>query len=133
VSAHGDHDLGHTVAGWTGTSIGALGSTVLGAAVVTASAAVLWLGVAIVVLAALTCWILHLAGWGKATGPRPPALQGWRTRDTGARLGHPGCLGCRLAGRGGARALPAGRRPHAPGPRAGVVRANGRGAEPAPR
>ena len=133
MSAHGDHDLGHTVAGWTGTSIGALGSTVLGAAVVTASPAVLWLGVAIVVLAALTCWILHLAGWGKAAGPRPPALQGWRTRDTGARLGHPGCLGCRLAGRGGARALPAGRRPHAPGPRAGVVRANGRGAEPAPR
>ncbi|MDQ0796255.1 HGxxPAAW family protein [Streptomyces sp. B1I3] len=100
MSAHGDYDLGHTVAGWAGTAIGVLGSAVLGAAVITTSAAVLRLGLAVVVLAALTTWVLHLAGWGKPTGPRPPAGQGWRTRDTAARRGHPGCLGCRMAGRG---------------------------------
>ncbi|MFB4424278.1 HGxxPAAW family protein [Streptomyces sp. QL37] len=102
MSAHGDHDLGHTVAGWTGTAIGVLGSAVLGLAAVLTSAAVLWLGVAVLALAALTCWALHLAGWGKPGGPRPEGVRDWRTRDTAARHGHPGCLGCRLAGRGGA-------------------------------
>ncbi|MFF5895830.1 HGxxPAAW family protein [Streptomyces argenteolus] len=128
MSVHGDHDLGHTVAGWTGTAIGTLGSAVLGAAVVTASAALLWLGAAIVVLAALTCWILHLAGWGKATGPRPAGRQGLRTRDAGARRGHPGCLGCRLAGRSGAPAA----EPR-PGARAALARVAGGGAEPVAR
>ncbi|MFJ4837604.1 HGxxPAAW family protein [Streptomyces sp. NPDC088746] len=105
MSAHGDHDLGHTVAGWTGTAIGVLGSAVLGAAVIATSATLLWLGLAVLVLAAATCWALHLAGWGKPTGPRPPSRQDWRSRDTAARIGHPGCLGCRMAGRGG---VPAG-------------------------
>ncbi|MFI8005167.1 HGxxPAAW family protein [Streptomyces sp. NPDC086010] len=105
MSAHGDYDLGHTVAGWTGTAVGVLGSAVLGAGVVTASAAVLWAGAAVVVLAALVCWVLHLAGWGKATGLRPTAAQDWRVRDTGARGGHPDCLGCRMAGRGRSRAV----------------------------
>ncbi|MEU3245183.1 HGxxPAAW family protein, partial [Streptomyces sp. NPDC006875] len=54
----------------------------------------------VVVLAAPATWLLHLAGWGKATGPRPVAQQHWRVRDRSARHGHPGCLGCRLAGRG---------------------------------
>ncbi|MEU1125399.1 HGxxPAAW family protein [Streptomyces sp. NPDC005899] len=104
MSAHGDADLGHTVAGWTGTAIGVLGSVVLGAGVITTSAAVLALGLAVVVLAAVTTWVLHLTGWGKGSGPRPPAEQPWRIRDTGARRGHPGCLGCRMAGRGRAAA-----------------------------
>lgn len=101
MSAHGDHDLGHTVAGWTGTAVAVLGSTVLGPAVVLTSAVMLWLGVAVLVLSALTCWVLHLAGWGKPTGPRPEDQRDWRTRDATARHGHPGCLGCRLAGRRG--------------------------------
>ncbi|MFC8590731.1 HGxxPAAW family protein [Streptomyces atroolivaceus] len=114
MSAHGDHDLGHTVAGWTGTAIGAAGGVLLGAAVVTTSAALLGLGLAVVALAALTCWALHLAGWGKPTGPRPKDRQDWRLRDTAARHGHPGCLGCRMAGRG--RLRPAGAAGSAPAP-----------------
>ncbi|MET7367905.1 HGxxPAAW family protein [Streptomyces sp. NPDC005566] len=107
MSAHGDHDLGHTVAGWTGTAIGVLGSAVLGAGVIATSAAILWLGAAVVATAALTCWALHLAGWGKAAGPRPAGAQDWRSRDPAARHGHPGCLGCRMAGRGRIRAAAA--------------------------
>ncbi|MFJ6851530.1 HGxxPAAW family protein [Streptomyces sp. NPDC091271] len=101
MSAHGDHDLGHTVAGWTGTAIGVLGGAVLGVAVIATSAALLWLGLGVLVLAGAACWALHLAGWGKPTGPRPRSAQDWRSRDTAARHGHPGCLGCRMAGRGG--------------------------------
>ncbi|MEV7344155.1 HGxxPAAW family protein [Streptomyces sp. NPDC093544] len=99
MSAHGDHDMGHTVAGWTGTAMATVGTTILGVALAAGSPVGLWSGGAVVVLAALTTWLLHLAGWGKAGGPRPFG-HGWRTRDTAARRGHPGCLGCRLAGRG---------------------------------
>lgn len=108
MSAHGDHDMGHTVAGWTGTAMATLGSAVLGVALAAGSPVGLWSGGAVVVLAALTTWLLHLAGWGKAGGPRPVGHD-WRTRDTTARRGHPGCLGCRLAGRGAgsAKAVPA--------------------------
>ncbi|MFF9685823.1 HGxxPAAW family protein [Streptomyces sp. NPDC014623] len=116
MSAHGDHDLGHTVAGWTGTALGVLGSAVLGAAVITTSAALLGLGAVVVALAAATCWALHLAGWGKPTGPRPKSRQGWRSRDTSARRGHPGCLGCRMAGRGRLRPAAAAGLPSAPAP-----------------
>ncbi|MGW2202745.1 HGxxPAAW family protein [Streptomyces sp. NPDC001774] len=99
MSAHGDHDLGHTVAGWTGTGIATVGCTGMGVAFAAHSTAGLLLGGAVVVLAALTTWCLHLAGWGKPTGPRPAGQQHWRVRDTTARRGHPDCLGCRLAGR----------------------------------
>lgn len=37
---------------------------------------------------------------GKPPGRRPAAEWGLRVRDLGAREGHPGCVGCRLAGRG---------------------------------
>lgn len=99
MGVHGDHDLGHTVAGWTGTTMAIIGCTITAAAIIAGSPAGLWLGGAVVVLAALTSWFLHLAGWGKATGPRPPNRRDWRIRDTAARQGHPDCLGCRLAGR----------------------------------
>ncbi|GHC77127.1 HGxxPAAW family protein [Streptomyces flavofungini] len=102
MSMHGDHDMGHTVAGWTGTCTAVLGSAVLGVGLAVDSAGVLVAGGAVVVLAALATWVLHLAGWGKPTGPRPVAQQPWRVRDTAARRGHPHCLGCRLAGRSGA-------------------------------
>ncbi|MET9613681.1 HGxxPAAW family protein [Kitasatospora indigofera] len=99
MSAHGDHDMGHTVAGWTGSALTIAGSTVLGLAFVAGSPAGVGAGGAILVLAALTTWLLHLSGWGKPTGPRPAGRRDWRTRDTAARQGHPDCLGCRLAGR----------------------------------
>ncbi|WP_327677472.1 HGxxPAAW family protein [Streptomyces sp. NBC_00467] len=99
MSAHGDHDMGHTVAGWTGTALATAGTAVVGAGLAAGSPWGLGLGGAVVVLAALTTWLLHLAGWGKPSGPRPPGRRSWRTRDTTVRNGHPGCVGCRLAGR----------------------------------
>ncbi|MFD0397402.1 HGxxPAAW family protein [Kitasatospora sp. NPDC127121] len=99
MSAHGDHDMGHTIAGWTGSVIAILGFTVAGAALVLGSAAGLWAGGILTALGALASWLLHLAGWGKPTGPRPPAHRHWRTPDPAGRQGHPHCLGCRLAGR----------------------------------
>ncbi|WP_405656609.1 HGxxPAAW family protein [Streptomyces sp. RK9] len=104
MSMHGDHDMGHTVAGWTGTCTAVLGSVVMGVGLAAGSTVVQVAGAAVVVLAALVTWFLHLTGWGKPSGPRPVAEQPWRARDTAARGGHPDCLGCRLAGRGGAAA-----------------------------
>lgn len=104
MSMHGDHDMGHTLAGWTGTCTAVLGGAVAGVGLAANSTGVLVAGGAVVVLAALATWFLHLAGWGKPTGPRPVAQQPWRVRDTAARRGHPDCLGCRLAGRRGAAA-----------------------------
>ncbi|MFD7734948.1 HGxxPAAW family protein [Kitasatospora phosalacinea] len=100
MNAHGDHDMGHTVAGWTGSALGILAFTTAGAGLVLASPAVLWTGAALAPAAALATWLLHLAGRGKPSGPRPPHLRHWRTRDLAAREGHPDCTGCRLAGRG---------------------------------
>ncbi|MFJ7966614.1 HGxxPAAW family protein [Streptomyces sp. NPDC096324] len=98
---HGDddHDLGHTVAGWSGAGIAALGFGFCGLAMIRASGLLVLAGVAVLVLAALATWMLHLAGWGKPSGPRPVAQWGWRVRDVTARDGHSDCLGCRLAGR----------------------------------
>ncbi|MFH9068902.1 HGxxPAAW family protein [Streptomyces alboflavus] len=104
MSMHGDHDMGHTVAGWTGTCAAVLGSAVTGVGLAADSTGGLVAGGAVVVLAALATWVLHLAGWGKPSGTRPVAERPWRVRDTAARGGHPDCLGCRLAGRGGAAA-----------------------------
>ncbi|MFG3343528.1 HGxxPAAW family protein [Streptomyces sp. NPDC048018] len=99
MSAHGNVDLGHTVAGWTGTAVAVVGLSVLGLSVVTVSPPLALLGAGLGVLAALTTWWLHLAGWGKPTGPRPESEWSWRVRDRTALRGHPHCLGCRLAGR----------------------------------
>ncbi|MFF2306984.1 HGxxPAAW family protein [Streptomyces sp. NPDC058128] len=99
MSAHGDVDLGHTLAGWTGTTLAGLGSAVAGAGICLDRAWALWLGAALAVLAAAATWALHLAGWGKPSGPRPAGQWDWRVRDTDAAHGHPDCLGCRLAGR----------------------------------
>ncbi|CAL9507427.1 hypothetical protein SUDANB176_03579 [Streptomyces sp. enrichment culture] len=99
MSAH-PYDHGHTVAGWTGVGIVSAGTAVLGLGVGTVSRALLAGGLGIVVAGLLVTWALHLAGWGKPSGPRPREQWDWRVRDLGARQGHPGCLGCRLAGRG---------------------------------
>ncbi|MGW2960671.1 HGxxPAAW family protein [Streptomyces sp. NPDC001220] len=94
------HDEGHTVAGWTGTAIATVGSGLLGWGVCAVSVPALVGGGAVGAVSILVTWYLHLAGWGKPPGPRPRAQWALGTRDTGARDGHPGCVGCRLAGRG---------------------------------
>ncbi|MER7763457.1 HGxxPAAW family protein [Streptomyces sp. NPDC097619] len=114
MSAHGHVDLGHTVAGWTGTALGVLAAAVGGASLCLDRTPGLWLGGALAVVAVLVTWALHLAGWGKPGGPRPETEWSWRVRDTAARAGHPGCVGCRAAG----RRVPAATAP-APGPAAG--------------
>ncbi|MEU0068988.1 HGxxPAAW family protein [Streptomyces sp. NPDC006332] len=99
MSAH-QYDEGHTVAGWTGFGIATVGTAVLGLGVCTVSTPLLVAGAAIDVVSLFAAWALHLAGWGKAPGKRPREQWGMRVRDTGARGGHPGCVGCRMAGRG---------------------------------
>lgn len=94
------YDEGHTVAGWTGTAIGTAGSVALGLGVCGWTPGFA-LGAVISVAALLVTWVLHLAGWGKPPGPRPRDSWRMRDRDLSARAGHPGCLGCRLAGRRG--------------------------------
>ncbi|RZU22071.1 HGxxPAAW family protein [Streptomyces sp. BK239] len=98
------YDEGHTIAGWTGVAITAVGGSVAGVGVCASSGALLSVGLMIVALAALVTWVLHLTGWGKPPGVRPREEWGMRVRDPHARGGHPECLGCRLAGRGRARA-----------------------------
>lgn len=99
MSAHGDVDMGHTVAGWTGTAIALAGLCVMGFAVVAVSPLIALLGAGAVALAGVVTWALHLAGWGKPSGPRPRDEWSWRVRDRAARHGHRDCLGCRMAGR----------------------------------
>ncbi|MEU1407556.1 HGxxPAAW family protein [Streptomyces sp. NPDC005728] len=94
------YDEGHTIAGWTGFGIATVGSGVVGLGVCTVSVPALVGGLAIVGVSVLVTWVLHLSGWGKPPGVRPRGQWGMRTRDTRAREGHPGCVSCRLAGRG---------------------------------
>jgi hypothetical protein len=97
------YDEGHTVAGWTGSAIGTVGSVAAGMGVCGWGPGIP-LGLAISVLALLVTWGLHLAGWGKPPGPRPRDQWPSLVRDRSASGGHPQCLGCRLAGRRGAPA-----------------------------
>ncbi|WP_060887755.1 HGxxPAAW family protein, partial [Streptomyces caniscabiei] len=89
------YDEGHTVAGWTGTAIAAVGSTALGLGVCGWTPG-LALGAVISVAALVVTWVLHLGGWGKPPGPRPRDQWSLRVRDRSARGGHVDCLGCRL-------------------------------------
>jgi hypothetical protein len=91
--------MGHTVAGWTGTAIALIGFSLCGLGVVAVSALTILIGAATLATAALITWLLHLAGWGKPSGPRPADQWDWRVRDVTARRGHPDCFGCRIAGR----------------------------------
>ncbi|MFG2710841.1 HGxxPAAW family protein [Streptomyces goshikiensis] len=104
MSAHGHVDLGHTVAGWTGTTLALLGCAGAGLALCAGWTPGIWAGLGLVAAAGLVTWPLHLAGWGKPSGPRPASEWDWRTRDAAARTGHANCLGCRA---GGARRAPA--------------------------
>ncbi|MFE1878262.1 HGxxPAAW family protein [Streptomyces diastatochromogenes] len=94
------YDEGHTVAGWTGFGIAVVGTGVVGFGVCTVSVPAVVGGLAIVGVSVLVTWMLHLSGWGKPPGVRPRDQWGMRVRDTRAREGHAGCVGCRLAGRG---------------------------------
>ncbi|MFI5530485.1 HGxxPAAW family protein [Kitasatospora sp. NPDC051853] len=94
---HGHHDMGHTLAGWTGTAVVTAGTVLAGVGMCAGSPLLLRLGAAVVVLGALATWALHLTGWGKPSGPRPEQQWSWKVRDT---TRHTDCLGCRLAGRG---------------------------------
>ncbi|AEY90334.1 hypothetical protein SHJG_5066 [Streptomyces hygroscopicus subsp. jinggangensis 5008] len=94
------YDEGHTIAGWTGAAIATAGGAVAGLGVCTASLPVVGAGLAVVAVSVLVTWALHLSGWGKPPGVRPREQWGMRVRDTQARDGHAGCVGCRLAGRG---------------------------------
>ncbi|MET8801627.1 HGxxPAAW family protein [Streptomyces sp. NPDC004546] len=94
------YDEGHTVAGWTGFGIATVGSGVVGLGVCAASLPLVVGGLAVVAVSVLVTWVLHLAGWGKPPGVRPRGQWGMRVRDAQARGGHPGCVSCRLAGRG---------------------------------
>ncbi|MGX2997002.1 HGxxPAAW family protein [Streptomyces sp. JNUCC 64] len=97
----GQHDGGHTVAGWAGFTGTTVGSLVIGTGVVGWRPGI-WLGLAVLAATAALTWALHLAGWGKPPGPRPTGRRRLTARDPAAREGHPNCLGCRLAGRSGA-------------------------------
>ncbi|WP_327316253.1 HGxxPAAW family protein [Streptomyces sp. NBC_01235] len=116
------YDEGHTIAGWTGVAIAALGGSLVGVGVCVASMPAVVGGGVVVAVSALVTWRLHLAGWGKPPGVRPRAEWGMRVRDPGARGGHPGCVGCRLAG----RAREAGAALSVPGP---TVAGDGTGME----
>ncbi|MEU6596307.1 HGxxPAAW family protein [Streptomyces flaveolus] len=109
------YDEGHTIAGWTGVAIATAGGTVVGLGVCTVSLPLVGAGLAVVVVSVLVTWALHLSGWGKPPGVRPREQWGMRVRDTQARQGHPGCVGCRLAGRGRPAEAPASLSASAPG------------------
>ncbi|MGW4437961.1 HGxxPAAW family protein [Streptomyces sp. NPDC004596] len=94
------YDEGHTIAGWTGVAVATTGCAVAGWGVCAPSAAGVAGGLVAVAGSVLVTWALHLTGWGKPPGVRPRAQWSLRSRDTQARDGHPGCVGCRLAGRG---------------------------------
>lgn len=106
MSAH-QYDEGHTVAGWTGFGIATVGTAVLGLGVCRVSGVLIAGGLAVTAVSVLVTWALHLSGWGKPPGRRPREEWGMRVRDTGAREGHAGCVGCRMAGRGGRRSAAA--------------------------
>ncbi|MFJ9181304.1 HGxxPAAW family protein [Streptomyces sp. NPDC102360] len=91
-------DEGHTLAGWTGCALAAVGAATAGLGVIGWRPG-LWLGPAVLALGALLAWALHLAGWGKPSGPRPIAQHPVGVRDMAASEGHAQCVGCRLAGR----------------------------------
>ncbi|MER6599740.1 HGxxPAAW family protein [Streptomyces parvus] len=92
MSAHGHVDLGHTAAGWAGTATAIIGLTLTGIAMAAVSAPLALAGAAVTLGAGALTWLLHLAGWGKPSGPRPESEWPWRVRDRTARQGHPGCL-----------------------------------------
>ncbi|RII19570.1 hypothetical protein DSC45_06120 [Streptomyces sp. YIM 130001] len=118
MSEHG-YDEGHTVAGWAGCAVGVAAALALGAGICGWTPG-FWAGLVLTPAALVTTWLLHLAGWGKAPGPRPAAEHPLTVRDTAAATGHPNCLACRSAGRSG-RAAGVGRASSIPSARSGTA------------
>ncbi|MFD5074406.1 HGxxPAAW family protein [Streptomyces sp. NPDC058371] len=119
MSGH-QYDEGHTVAGWVGTAVAAAGTAVTGVGMCGWRPGIA-LGLGVMASAVLVTWVLHLAGWGKPSGPRPVDQWSLRVRDRSARAGHAGCFGCRLAGRRGVpRPASDSSQPVVPAPEAGL-------------
>ncbi|WP_436758412.1 HGxxPAAW family protein [Streptosporangium sp. V21-05] len=85
---HEEHDMGHTVAGWTGSIVCITGFAISGVAMVAASVPFFWIGAGVVALGGALGWLLHQMGLGKEIGPRPASERGmhWRpaSRTPGA-------------------------------------------------
>lgn len=96
---HEEHDMGHTVAGWTGSIVCITGFAISGVAMVAAGVPFFWIGAGVVALGGALGWLLHQMGLGKEIGPRPasergmrrrPASRTPRTSGTAGRAGIPG-------------------------------------------
>ncbi|MFC7304720.1 HGxxPAAW family protein [Streptomyces monticola] len=94
----GQHDEGHTIAGWAGCATATAGAAVTGAGICVWSPGIP-LGIGVMAVAVLVTWVLHLSGWGKPPGPRPTDQRRLTVRDRSALKGHADCVSCRLAGR----------------------------------
>ncbi|MEV4377939.1 HGxxPAAW family protein [Streptosporangium sp. NPDC049644] len=77
---HEEHDMGHTVAGWTGSIVCMTGFAISGLAMVADGVVFFWAGVGVVVLGGALGWLLHRMGFGKEIGPRPVSERGMRRR-----------------------------------------------------
>ncbi|MER5645444.1 HGxxPAAW family protein [Streptosporangium sp. NPDC002524] len=77
---HEEHDMGHTVAGWTGSIVCITGFAISGVAMVVASVPFFWIGAGVVALGGALGWLLHRLGLGKEIGPRPASERGMRLR-----------------------------------------------------
>ncbi|MFF3443318.1 HGxxPAAW family protein [Streptosporangium sp. NPDC002721] len=77
---HEEHDMGHTVAGWTGSIVCIVGFAISGVAMVAASVPFFWVGAGVVALGGALGWLLHQMGLGKEIGPRPVSERGMRWR-----------------------------------------------------
>src|SRR5688500_8278222 len=93
---HGDHDLGHTVAGWTGCGVALTGSATIGLSVCGARLPGVWAGARLVAAGGLITWVRQPPGRAKPSRPRPAGQWDWGPRDP--MTAHAGCPACRPAG-----------------------------------
>jgi hypothetical protein len=87
---HEEHDMGHTVAGWTGSIVCITGFAISGVAMTAASVPFFWIGAGVVVLGGALGWLLHQMGLGKEVGPRPVSERGMHWRPAPRTPGAPG-------------------------------------------
>ncbi|MGW3263050.1 HGxxPAAW family protein [Streptomyces sp. NPDC001056] len=93
------YDEGHTIAGWTGLGIAAVGGCAVGLGICADSLPLIVGGLALAAVSVPVTWVLHLSGWGEPPGVRPREQWPLRVRDAQAREGHAACVGRRPAGR----------------------------------
>ncbi|MEV4525711.1 HGxxPAAW family protein [Streptosporangium sp. NPDC049304] len=80
TAIHEEHDMGHTVAGWTGSIVCIIGFAISGVAMTAADVLFFWIGAGVVILGGALGWLLHRLGFGKEIGPRPVSERGMRRR-----------------------------------------------------